>query len=198
MKKLCLAALVAISTAFGFSARGGDYEASDIFAFSKGTSVGEVLALYIPNRLLDALDMFTVNLGAGPVIEARLMGTRLVDVGAGIGLSAKAFKSHNRQYGFGIEEISYWSLIFIGEEDYRLSTGTSLVDKYIELRDDLPEFTRNYDFFSGPRDYFAIGGSLGCLIDGDLYIHPLEWVDFALGFFFIDIKQDDLTFSRFQ
>ena len=61
------------------------------------------------------------------------------------------------------------------------------VDNYVEMRAGVPDPTvRTYDFFSGPRDYWAIGGSLGLLIDGDLYIHPMEWVDFALGFFLIE------------
>ena len=34
---------------------------------------GEKLAFYLPNRLLDALDTFSVNLGVGPVAQARLM-----------------------------------------------------------------------------------------------------------------------------
>ena len=58
--------------------------------------------------------------------------------------------------------------------------------------------TRTYDFFDGPRDYWAIGGALGGLVDGDVYIHPMEWVDFALGFFLIDIKDDDLVFDDFR
>ncbi len=161
--------------------------------------VGEALALYIPNRLLDALDMFTVNLGVGPVLQARLMGTRLADVGAGIGRSYKIYKTHNRQYGLGIEEGYYWSFIFVGEEDYHMIDCTSLIKNYSETRAGVPDpTTRTYDFFTGPRDYWAIGGSLGGLVDGDLYIHPLEWLDFALGFFFIDFRNDDLTFRDFQ
>lgn len=166
---------------------------------ARGADIGEMLALYIPNRILDAMDMFSVSLGVGPVVQARLMGTRLVDGGAGIGLACKAYKAHNRQYGFGIEEGWYWSFIFVGEENYSVINSTSLVDQYAEYRAGVPDpSTRTYDFFDGPRDYWAIGGSLGCLVDGDLYIHPLEWLDFALGFFFIDIKKDDLIFDDFR
>ena len=48
------------------------------------------------------------------------------------------------------------------------------------------------------RDSWAIGGALGFLVDGDVYIHPMEWIDFALGFFLIDIKNDDLVFDDFR
>ena len=198
MKKFFLIAMIAFSSVCGFSASGADSVARDVCVLTRGDGVLEAFALYIPNRLIDALDMFSLNLGAGPFIEARLMCTRLIDVGAGAGLVTKAFKDHNRQYGFGIEENYYWSLIFVGAEDFMISNGTSLIDKYLEQREGVPQLNRTYDFFNGPRDYWAIGGSLGCLIDGNLYIHPLEWVDFALGFFFIDIKSDDLTFESFR
>ena len=167
---------------------------------ARGNEVMEKVALYIPNRLVDALDMFSFSLGVGPAVEARLMGTRFVDVGAGASLFCyKFYKHHNRQYGFGLEEGWYWSFISVGEESYSMLASTSLVDKYVENRTGIPDpATRTYDFFDGSRDYWAIGGALGFLVDGDLYIHPMEWIDFALGFLFIDIKGDDLVFDDFR
>ena len=127
------------------------------------------------------------------------MLTRYCDIGAGwSGSTYKAYKNYNRQYGAGVEEGWYWSFIFVGEEEYRVTEGTSLLDKYVECRAGVPSpMTRVYDFVNGPRDIWAIGGSLGLLLDGDLYIHPVELLDFALGFFLIDIKSDDLTFDQF-
>ena len=166
----------------------------------RGNDIVEKIALYIPNRLIDALDMFSFSLGVGPVLEARLMGTRFVDVGAGASLyCCKIYKNYNRQYGFGIEEGWYWSFIFMGEESFSMLNSTGLVAKYVEDRAGVPDpTTRTYDFFDGPRDYWAIGGALGGLVDGDVYIHPMEWIDFALGFFLIDIKNDDLVFDDFR
>ncbi|UKI34370.1 MAG: hypothetical protein L6W00_13950 [Lentisphaeria bacterium] len=100
--------------------------------------IADKLLLYIPNRLVDALDMFTVNLGIGPVIEAQLMATRAIWGGAGIGLSYKAYKAHNRQYGFGVEEGWYWSFIFVSDENYSVIDSTPLVKKYIENRSGFP------------------------------------------------------------
>lgn len=71
--------------------------------------------------------------------------------------------------------------------------------KYKEMYSGFPTpAQRTYDWRTGARDYWAIGGSLGCLITGDLYIHPIEWVDFGLGFLFIDIKGDDLVLDDFR
>lgn len=160
----------------------------------------EKLALYLPNRILDALDMFSVNLGIGPTVEARLMGTRAVDVGAGISLcNYKLYKDFNRQYGFGVEDGWYWSFISVGEEEFGVRDGSLMIDKYVECRAGVPSpEMRIYHFLTGARDYWAIGGSLGLGIDGNLYIHPVEWADFVLGFFLIDIRSDDLTFDSFR
>ncbi len=161
-------------------------------------NIGEKLLFYIPNRIVDAFDFVSVAVGIGPVVEARLMATRAIDVGLGIGMTAKAYKTHNRQYGLGIEEGWYWSFI-VGEEDYKIHDTTPLVDAYAESCAGFPLPTqRVYDFYDGARDYWAFGGSLGLLIDGDLYVHPVELVDFVLGFFLIDIKDDDFTAEDFK
>ena len=160
---------------------------------------GEKLAFYLPNRVLDAIDTFSVNLGVGAVAEARLMLTRYCDIGAGwSGSTYKACKDYNRQIGAGVEEGWYWSFICFGEEEYRVTAATSLLDKYVECRAGVPSpMTRAYKLVNGPRDFWAIGGSLGFLFDANVYIHPLELADFVLGFFLIDFKSDDLTFDRF-
>ncbi len=159
----------------------------------------EKIVLYIPNRLVDAMDMFTVNLGAGPVVEAQLMGTRVVWGGGGIGMSYKLCKAYNRQYGIGREQGYYWSLVGVSEDYTSMDWTMGLMKKYKEMYSGFPTpAQRTYDWHTGARDYWAIGGSLGCLVTGDLYIHPLEWLDFGLGFLFIDIKGDDFIFDDFR
>ena len=165
----------------------------------QAATIGEKLLFYIPNRIVDALDTVSVALGVGPVVQARLMATRAIDVGLGFSFStAKVYKTYNRQYGLGIEEGWYWSFI-VGEECYKIHDTTPLVASYSESCAGFPLPTqRVYDFFDGNRDYWAFGGSLGLVVDGDLYVHPVELVDFVLGFFLIDIKDDDFTMEDFE
>ena len=167
---------------------------------NRQTNWPEKFALYLPNRVLDALDMFSVTLGIGPVVEARLMGTRLANVGAGFSAATyKLYKDHNRQYGIGVEDGWYWSFVCVGDEEYHLREGSLLVDKYSESLTGIPTpEMRTYNYFNGPRDYWAIGGALGFIIDGSVYIHTVEWLDFALGFLMVDIREDDLTFDSFS
>ena len=195
MKKI----LLTLGLAVMLSAGGAAMAAPAAYRSNPEVNIGEKLALYIPNRLIDALDLFSVNLGVGPIVEIQMMGTRAVWGGAGIGMAWKAYKGYNRQYGFGTEQGWYWSFVVVSGEEYGVVNNTSLVKKYFEHRDGFPTPDRwPYNYFDGARDYWQIGGSLGCLVTGDLYIHPVEWFDFALGFLLIDVKGDDLTFDDFR
>ena len=192
MKKFLLM-LIAVAALAPAAVRGAEEP-----VITRGELKDKIL-LYLPNRVMDLLDIFSLNIGVGPVAEARLMATRYCDVGAGIGLSAKLYKDFNRQYGLAVEEGWYWSCIFVGEEEFRITDGTFLMDKYVECRAGIPMPTmRSYNFYTGPRDLWAIGGALGLGLDGSVYIHPVELVDLALGFFLIDIREDDLTFDSFN
>ena len=158
------------------------------------------LALYVPNVFLDALDTFSVTLGAGLNTEARLIGTRYLDFGLGVNASsARAMKAYNRQYGFAIDEGWYWSFAVLGDEEFTVRDSTSLVDKIVVTRGGLPEIgDRNYNIRTGARDMWAIGGALGLVVDGELYIHPIDIADFFTGLFLYDLKGDDLTFDDFR
>ena len=193
MKKILLVLVTALVLAPA-AVRANEVESE----FDRGTLKDKIL-LYIPNRVMDLLDIFSVTLGVGPVAEARLRATRYCDIGAGAGMTAKIYKDFNRQYGLGFEEGWYWSFIFVSEEQYALTDSLGLVRRYAENRAGVPlPDTRTYDFFTGPRDFWAIGGSLGLLVDGGVYIHPTEWVDLGLGFLLIDFRNDDYILDDFR
>ena len=192
MKKFLLM-LIAVAALAPAAVRGAEEP-----VITRGELKDKIL-LYLPNRVMDLLDIFSLNIGVGPVAEARLMATRYCDVGAGIGLSAKLYKDFNRQYGLGLEEGWYWSFIFVSEEQYALTESLGSVKLYSENRTGVPmSDTNTYDFFDGKRDFLAIGGSLGLLVDGNLYLHPMEWLDLGLGFLLIDIKNDDYIMDDFR
>ncbi len=183
MKKI-LAALMLVST-LTFTAKADQW--------------WEYAALYLPNRVLDCIDVFTVNVGAGPMAEAQLMATRAVNGGFGVGKAYMMYWDYNRQFGFGTQSGFWWSLVCIGEEDWQREGATSLVRDYRESVSgiQLPR-ERNYRWPDGERDYWQIGGALGGLIVGELYIHPVEIADLVLGFFLIDIKNDDIRFDDYR
>lgn len=167
--------------------------------YTKADGVVDKIFLYIPNRIIDAMDIFTLNLGAGPVVRAELKATEAFQFGAGIGCTAKAIKGYNRQYGGCME--NGWNAGFtciMGEDTERKPTSR-WVQQYWEVYSGCPLPSQEiYNFYTGARDYWAIGGTLGAGIEADIYIHPVEIFDFITGIFFIDIKGDDLTFEDFE
>ena len=94
MKKILLSVMLAGMMICGVSA-------SD----DTGVNWGEKIALYIPNRIVDAFDCFSVNVGVGPTICANLMATRFINVGGSWGdVTYTLYKDYNRQYGGGIQQ----------------------------------------------------------------------------------------------
>ncbi len=162
-----------------------------------GERVVEKVVLYPVNLVMDALDTFTLNLGFGPVLCARLQATSAVWGGGRVGMSWMMYKAYNRQYGFGTEDGWYWEFVVVGEENFGVLESTSLVNKFTEVRTGFPE-PFNPVYRNGCRDYWAIGGSLGGLVIGDLYVHPVDIADFFTGLVFYDLKGDDLIFDDFR
>ena len=186
MKKFLFVLMIAVS-AFSFAPA------------AQGNETIEKLVLYLPNRVVDMFDLFSVSLGFGPKAQIELMATRMVGAGVSVGMSANLYKDCNRQYGWGLQNGWHWQLPGFMQEDIERLKTNRLVQSYWEsfIGTPLPS-QRVYDYYRGARDYWPIGGALGLLVCGEVYINPIEWADFALGFFFLDIKDDDFTFENFQ
>ncbi len=166
----------------------------------KADSIGEKLLLYIPNRICDLLDIFSVSVGVGPTVRAELMATELVKVGGGIDFgSLRAYKEWNRQYGVGLQKGWYWSLVCAGEENQRRWNTSGWTEEFHERRAGVPTPDMQiYNYYLGQRDFWRIGGALGLGIEAEVYINPVEWLDLATGFILIDLRQDDIEMSDFR
>lgn len=158
------------------------------------------VTLYVPNRILDLLDVFSLDIGGGPAARAELRFTHAAQVGGGFGYTANLVKDTNRQYGYAMQ--NGWSgfLPGIAAEDTERRPTSSLVQEYWVNMEGFPNPAEPiYDLRKGARDYWEIGGTLGLgLIEARVSIHPVDILDAVLGFFFIDIKGDDLTFENFK
>jgi len=186
MKKIMFVLLVAL-TAFSFAPS------------ARANETVEKLVLYVPNRVIDMFDLFSLNIGFGPAVQLELMATRFVSGGAGAGISAMLFKDCNRQYGYGMQNGWYWEVPGLLDEDTERVKTSRLVQSYWESYFGIPSPSQQiYAYPRGARDFWQIGGGGGLLVTADVYLNPIEWVDFGLGFLFIDIKDDDLSFENFQ
>ena len=166
----------------------------------KADSIGEKILLYIPNRICDLLDIFSFNIGIGPTIRAELMATEFVKVGGGVDFgSLRLCKDWNRQYGVGLQKGWYWSLICAGEENQKRWNTWGFTEDFHERRAGVPTPDMQiFDYYLGQKDFWRIGGALGFIVEGEVYINPLEWVDLATGFLLIDMRQDDIEMGDFR
>ena len=167
--------------------------------FSRADGVLDKVLLYIPNRIIDVVDIFSLELGVGPVVRANVQLTEAFQFGAGVGATAKAVKDINRQYGGCME--NGWDAGFtcVMGENMKRSETSRWVQEYWEDYSGLPRPSQEiYDFYTGVKDYWAIGGVLGLGIEGAFYLHPVEVADLITGIFFFDLKGDDLTFESFE
>ena len=161
---------------------------------------GEKILLYIPNRIVDLTDLFSVGIGVGGTVRAELMATELVKVGGSYDFgSFRAYKDWNRQYGFGMQKGWYWSLVSAGEENSHRYNTIGWVDEYYQGCAGIPLPDEPiYNYYDGKRDFWRIGGALGFLVEGEVYINPVEWADFLTGLVLIDLRQDDFELVDFE
>ncbi len=170
-----------------------------VIAMTAGTvtqaSVRDKIVMYIPNRICDAMDMFSLSLAFGPTARGEVWCTRPFAFGAGTGILAKAAKGYNRQYGCGLE--SGWETSFgaVSSEQKELSHSIGSLKDYSYYSSGAPNPSEKiYNFYNGERDYWSLGMTGGLAIaevSGEF--HPVEIFDFFAGFLFIDLKGDDLT-----
>ncbi|MBP5586795.1 MAG: hypothetical protein J6Y92_10640 [Lentisphaeria bacterium] len=158
------------------------------------------VTLYFPNRILDLLDVFSLNIGVGLTAHASLRATHEAEIGGGFSATAQMIKDQNRQYGFARRDGYYSGIGPIVATDMQRRPAYLLVKEYYWDKDGL--VTPSEEHFlpkEGVVDFWEIGGSLGLgVIEADVSIHPIEILDAVLGFFFIDITDDDLTFENFR
>jgi len=157
------------------------------------------LTLYVPNRVLDLMDAFTLNIGLGPTAHAELRATRAVQIGGGVSWTFRGEKDFNRQYGFALQNGAFGYLSPLVYEDLDRRPAYLLAkDFWLKTDGILDPKDPVYDPHTGAIDFWEIGGSLGAaVIEADVSIHPIEIADALLGFFFIDLRGDDLTFESF-
>lgn len=150
------------------------------------------LLMYIPNRVADLFDIFSVSLETGLAIGV----TARITYGFGLvgeaGSTGALIKGYNRQYGTALTEGYYAQFLFpMATNLQRPLTYGNVNPFWIE--------GWNYPFPSNPVfergngafDYWAIEAGATCLAGAKVAVHPVEILDFITGFFLIDISGDD-------
>jgi hypothetical protein len=156
--------------------------------------VADKLALYLPNRIIDLTDIFSIEVGFGPAIRAEVRATRAFAFGGGVGIVATAVKDYNRQYGACLDNGWDGAFTCVAIEDSERTHTTRWVKEYWEVDSGIPLPDKQiYNFYTGARDYWELGVDFSALIHFHFALHPVDIADFVTGWFFIDLKGDDFT-----
>ena len=165
--------------------------------YARDRSLGARIALYLPDRILDFLDIVSFDVHAGPGAFADLHLTRAIQasggahVVGGIGLlPQRTLPGFQFQAEAGAQVFGVGDQRFVGF----LSGPSGLFSGASNLRGPHSPSDR---FYQDYRDYWAIGasGTLGFAGAGG-ELHPVQAADFLLGFAGIDLCNDDRARTR--
>lgn len=171
---------------------GNDLCAQYTVEHSTGKIIADKILMYIPNRLMDLADIFSVDLEAGTTAKLGVRFTHAFGFGFGIGDSGKVAWNYNRKYGTSINTAS--QVWFIGA-----SKGTLMQDCIYGNLDEYDYSFSGFRYFWDPefakkyQDYWALEFSGVLLAGGRIAIHPVEIADFICGIFCFDLTKDDRT-----
>ena len=155
--------------------------------------VGRYAALYIPNRLLDASDLISMEAGFGGEVSLQFYVTKYFMLGGASGCNYFVEKGFDRQCGGGYRDGKKFGMLCFSKEDVVIDDTFGSVRKYVidsrgfQLADFRMDAYRDNDV-----DFWAVGGRFGWLCDLGFDFHPYEVVDFVSSCFCYDLRKDDL------
>ena len=161
---------------------------------SMGRIITDKILMYIPNRVMDFLDIFSLKLGTGVTSTPQLRLTHAVGFGYGIGPTGSVEWSYGRRIGSSLD--SGAEIFFLCDGYYNIqrefSTGT-LADYWYQSSGMQwpgdPVFARDRAY-----DYWALEVEVAAFADVKVAFHPVEFADFIAGIFFYDgLSEDDYT-----
>ena len=159
-------------------------------------SLGARVAWYVPDRLLDLMDVVSVDAhtGYGVFVDAHV--TRAAQVAGGFRSVAGLGLHEHRSLGGRAQVEAGLNLLPVGAQTFTGGlAGTSgalgIADHFAGVHRPDARLYREY------RDYWSIGAAGTVLFIGvDWDLHPAQLVDFFCGFAGIDFLNDDFARTR--
>jgi hypothetical protein len=152
--------------------------------------------LYLPDRILDLIDVVSVgvHLGTGVFADSHL--TRALQLAGGFRSTGGLGLHDHRSLGIKAQAEAGITLVSLGAQGFTGAlVGTSGVH---DTADGLAGLHRpSSRLYQEFRDYWAIGGSAtAVLVGAEVDFHPLQLADFLAGFLTIDFLNDDFARTR--
>ncbi len=155
--------------------------------------VGRYALLYIPNRLIDATDIVSIDGGFGGEFSMYFQATKYFELGGGHGSTYFLSKGYSRQYGGGYRNGTLFGLFFLTTEDLAIDETFGYVNKFVLNTNGFSPADYRMDAYRDDDvDFWSIGGRFGWLITFGVGVHPVEIADLVSGVFCYDLKTDDL------
>jgi hypothetical protein len=155
--------------------------------------VGRYAALYIPNRLLDASDLISMEAGFGGEVSMQFYATQYLQFGGAHGCNYFIEKGFDRQCGGGYRDGKKFGVLCFSSEDFVIDdTFGSVRNCVVDSRGFQIADSRMDAYRDNEIDFWAVGGRFGWLCDLGVNFHPYEVVDFVTSCFCYDLRKDDL------
>jgi|GEM_PF-1618444 hypothetical protein len=152
--------------------------------------IGGKLLMYIPNRIVDFLDIFSIELKSGAAIGAEFSITRAFGLGGEFGAYGSAVKGYNRQYGFALSEGVEAQAVSASYINLQRPVVYGNVERFWVQGSNFP-CPSNRLYREKIRDYWAIELGAICLAGAKVSIHPVSLADFFTGLILLDLENDD-------
>ncbi len=152
--------------------------------------------LYVPDRLLDLLDVISFDAHVGPGIFVDAHGTHALQASAGARSAVGAGLSRGRMLGVHARQETGVAVLAMGAR-----TGGIAVAGTAGARAHQASVAGIHDPYDGyyqeHADYWSVGASATVLLaGGGAELHPVQLLDFLAGWIGLDPLDDDLAHTR--
>lgn len=165
---------------------------------AREAGLGRRLLLWVPDRLLDLLDLVSVDLRVGWGLLADVHVTRPVSLGAGLAGTLGLGWHEQRSLGTRITSAAGWRLGPLGagfDLGFDSGTGERWSGGGRREQGSGPRALIHQEW----RDAWAVGAEVQLVLAGAAVdVHPLELVDLLAGLVLLDPGHDDLATSAAQ
>jgi hypothetical protein len=154
------------------------------------------ILLYPLNRILDFIDLITVEVGVCLGIGVKAQATDALSVGLQASAGEGVFGLVGRNLSVRATQEEFAHLLPVGSA-YLAEARAYTAGSYGMMSSQAGVKSPTDHMYQRARDYWAIGAQAQALdIAANVKFHPVEVFDFAAGLFFFDPLKDDIGSTR--